>query len=472
MVHPEVAQIAATRFNADTYRTRRQRLREAVGEGLLVFLAAPVAWRNSDESYPYRQDSHVLYLTGISRPGLALVLDADAGTETLFGPPEDPDDVIWSGPSASLADEGAMAGIEAVRDVAGLADVIAEARRAGRPVHYLPSRAHGMTLELARLLGQPVEAIAEGASKSLSRAIGDLRMRKSEEEVAEIEAAVAVSAEMYRAAMRATQPGATEAGVRAALLGVALEHGLEVSFKPIVSVRGEVLHNEAFGNTLEAGQLLLIDSGVETRRGYASDITRTFPVSGRFTPEQRAVYEVVLAAQEEAIHAIRPGANWQDVHLVAARTIAAGMKDLGLMRGDTEAAVEAGAHALFFPHGLGHLLGLDTHDTEELGDVVMYPPERPRSTQFGRAYLRFGRDLEPGYVVTVEPGVYFIPALIDRWKGEGRHREFIDYDAVERFRDFGGIRIEDDVLCTEAGARVLGPGIPKQPDELETAMDG
>lgn len=470
MTHPEVAQIAPTRFTAETYRERQARLAEALGEGLILLLAAPVAWRNADEAYPYRQDSHLLYLSGLRRPGLALVLDADEGEATLFGPPEDPDEVIWSGPSPSLQEEADLAGIGRVRDVSELAGVLEAARRAGRALHVLPSRVPGVRLELARLLGVPPEEVKERASEALVRALGEMRMRKSEEEVAEIEAAVAVSAEMYRAAMRAARPGATEAAVRAALLGPLLERGLEASFKPIVSVRGEVLHNESFTNTLEAGQLLLIDSGAETRRGYASDITRTLPVGGRFSAEQRAVYETVLAAQEEAIHAIRPGAGWPDVHLVAARAIAEGMKEIGLMRGDTGAAVEAGAHALFFPHGLGHLLGLDTHDTEDLGDAVLYPPERPRSRQFGLAYLRFGRTLEAGHVLTVEPGVYFIPALIERWEREGRHREFIDYEALARWRGFGGIRIEDDVLCTEEGARVLGPAIPKQPDELEAAL--
>jgi Xaa-Pro aminopeptidase len=466
MTHPEVATLDR-RFTADTFRARRDALRARL-DGPALIPGNPTVWRNADNPHPFRQSSHLLYLTGLDRPGLALLLDADGGRDVLFGPPDDFDDLVWHGPHPSLDDLAAEAGIETVRPYPELKGALAGADR----VHYPPPFMPGTRVELARLLGRSLEDVAEGASDDLSRALGDLRARKSEAEVAEIEDALAVSAEMYRAAFGTTRPGVGEVDVRAAMLAVALRHDVEPSFEPITSVRGEVLHNHARGNTLRDGDLLLLDSGVETAAGYASDITRTIPVGGRFTDRQRAVYEIVLRAEEDAIEQTRPGVNFRALHLRAARTLAEGLKDLGLMRGDAGDAVEAGAHALFFPHGLGHPIGLDVHDLHDFGDAFAYPPDAPRSEQFGLAFLRFGRDLEAGHVVTIEPGIYFIPALIDRWREEGRHAEFIDYDAVEAYRDFGGVRIEDDVLCTADGPRVLGPGIPKRVEDVEAAFAG
>ena len=466
MTHPEVATLDR-RFTADVFRARRDALRERLS-GLVLVPGNPTVWRNADNPHPYRQSSHLLYLTGIGRPGLALLLDADSGQDVLFGPPDDFDDLVWHGPHPSLDDLAAEAGIETVRPYDELKEALAGATR----VHYPPPFIPGTHIELGRLLDLSLEDAAEGASDDLARALGDLRAVKSEAEVAEIEEALAVSAEMYRAAFEAMRPGLHEYDVRAAMLHVALRHDMDVSFEPITSVRGEVLHNHARSNALRDGDLLLLDSGVETAEGYASDITRTIPVNGRFSPAQRAVYEIVLRAEEDAIDEVRPGTNFRDLHLRAARTLADGLKELGLMRGNLDEAVGAGAHALFFPHGLGHPIGLDVHDLHDFGDTFAYPADRPRSDQFGLAFLRFGRDLEAGHVVTIEPGIYFIPALIDRWREEGRHADFIDYDAVERYRGFGGIRIEDDVLCTDGGPRVLGPGIPKSVADVEAAMAG
>ncbi|MEM1041331.1 MAG: aminopeptidase P family protein [Bacteroidota bacterium] len=469
MVHPEAASISR-RFAADTFRARRAQLREAVGSGLILIPGTGTVWRNADNPHPFRQSSHVLYLSGTRQPGVALVLDADTGTDALFAPPDTFDDLLWHGPHPSPEDHADEAGIDTLRDAGDLRGVLAEAKRQGRGVHYPPPFMPGMLLALADLLGEPVEAVREGASEVLVRALGEQRLAKDAGEVAEIEAALGVSAEMVAEAMRVARPGRGEAEVHAAMLAAAHRHGMSASFEPITTVRGEVLHNHARGNTLREGQLLLLDSGVETAEGYASDITRTIPVSGTFTDRQRAVYEIVLRAEEEAIEGVRPGANFRALHLAAARTLAAGLKDLGLMKGDVDDAVEAGAHALFLPHGLGHPLGLDVHDLHDLGDAVAYPDGAPRSDQFGLAFLRFGRDLEPGHVMTIEPGCYFIPPLIDRWQTEGRHAAFIDYDALDAFRGFGGIRIEDDVLCTDAGPRVLGPAIPKSVADVEAAM--
>ena len=323
---------------------------------------------------------------------------------------------------------------------------------------------------MSRLFGVDPREVAAQTSIELVRAVVAQRSIKAEDEIAEIEDALGVTALMYRATMRAAGPGLIEAQVAAAHQVEAIASGRQQAFSPIVTVRGEVLHNTSQANTLEDGQLLLVDSGAESPGFYASDITRTMPVSGRFSQQQREVYEVVLAANMAAIGAAGPGTSNRDLHLLAARTIASGLKDIGLMQGDVDAAVEAGAHALFFVHGLGHMMGLDVHDMEDLGDAVGYEVGEERSTQFGLAYLRLARKLEPGFVFTIEPGIYFIPALIDRWREDGMHRDFINYDRLEAYRSFGGIRIEDDVLITDSGSRVLGPPIPKTVDEVEAAM--
>jgi Xaa-Pro aminopeptidase len=314
--------------------------------------------------------------------------------------------------------------------------------------------------------------VAAATSMELVRAVVAQRSVKDELEVAEMEGALEVTARMYRTTMAGVAAGRSEAQMAAAHVAEAMAAGCHQAFDPIVTVRGEVLHNAGYENVLAVGDLLLVDSGAEAPSGYASDITRTMPVSRRFTDQQREIYEVVLAANEAAIEAAAPGVTNRQLHLLAARTIASGLRDLGLMQGDVDEAVGAGAHALFFVHGLGHMIGLDAHDMEDLGDLVGYEPGEDRSTQFGLAYLRLARRLEPGFVITVEPGVYFIPALIERWRADRLHRDFIRYDRLESYRGFGGVRIEDDVLITEDGCRVLGPPIPKAVDEVEEAMAG
>jgi Xaa-Pro aminopeptidase len=458
-------------MDAHSFSARRNALRATVADGAILILGNDQASRNYvDSVYPYRQDSHFLYYVGVSQPNMATLIEPD-GRDVLYGPAEDPDDVVWHGPHPSLSDHAASAGFDETAEFSRLAGRIAELQAAGVTILYLPPYRAERSFKIAELLGMDPREVTSGASIDLMRAAAALRAVKDQGEIDEIESALAVTAEMYRAAMTETAAGRTEAEIAAILQAPAIARDREQSFGPIVSVRGEVLHNEKYVNTLADGDLLLIDSGAESPRGYASDITRTFPVSGRFSLQQREVYEVVLQAQADAINAAAPGVNNRDLHLIAARTIAEGLKEIGLMRGDSGAAVEAGAHAMFFPHGLGHMLGLDAHDMEDLGDIVGYPEGEPRSSQFGLAYLRLARELEPGWVITMEPGIYFIPALIDRWRGEDLHSEFIDYDRVERYRSFGGVRIEDDILITSDGCRVLGPGIPKTVDKIESAME-
>ena len=312
--------------------------------------------------------------------------------------------------------------------------------------------------------------VIPGASERLIEEIARQRAVKTDLEIAEIDNALSVTNRMHRAAMSAARPGVYEYQIAGAIQGIALSENREQAYNPIVTVHGEVLHNHSYGNRLGEGQLLLNDSGAESPLHYASDITRTIPVGGKFTPSQAEVYQIVLQAQLSAIEQIKPGIPYREVHLHAGRVIAEGLAGMGLMRGNPASAVAAGAHALFFPHGLGHMLGLDVHDMEDLGDIVGYPKGERRSTQFGLNFLRLSRPLEAGFVLTVEPGIYFIPALIDRWKGERRHAEYINYERLEPFRNFGGIRIEDDVCVTDQAARVLGPGIPKTVAEIEAAM--
>ncbi len=457
-------------FDPQIYRARREQLRGSLDGGVVLLPAAAAMPRTYPENvYPYRQSAHLLYYVGLTDPGLFLVSYPAEGRDVLYGDPVTIDDVIWCGPKASLEERAALAGIDEVAPAEQLAADL-EARRG--EIHYLPPFQREVVATLARLFGQNGPQVLAGSSPALVQAVAEQRLIKGPEEVAEIEEALVVTATAYRRAMETVKPGLVEREIAGLIQGVALAAGREQSFLPITTVNGEVLHNDSRDRQLNHGQLMLIDSGAESARGYASDITRTLPVSGTFDGRQRVIYELVLAAQRTAIRATRPGVTYREVHLESARVIAEGLTAEGLMRGDPAEAVAAGAHALFFPHGLGHALGIDVHDMEDLGDAVGYEPGEGRSEQFGLAALRFARELEPGHVVTAEPGIYFIPALIDQWAAEGRHEAFIDYEALADWRRFGGIRIEDDVLVTDTGARVLGPPIPKGADAVESAMEG
>lgn len=449
---------------------RRMKLRALVDGGALLLLGQEDTPKNYlANPYPFRQDSHFLYYVGTDLPGFAALLMPD-GEEWLFGAPEDPDDLIWHGPHPVLEDHAAEAGIAHTQSYATLGDRLAQLRDKGVRVHYLPPYRADRAQRLSELLGVPLADVTAGVSGAFVEAVVSQRSIKTDAEVAEIEEALGISEQMYEAATALIAPGRKEHEIAGAMQGVALSHDRGQSFNPIVSIRGEVLHNVSYRNTLRDGDLLLVDSGTESPHHYASDITRTFPVSGSFTPKQRAVYEVVLASQLAAIEAASPKRTNKELHLIAARTIASGLKDIGLMKGDVDDAVAAGAHALYYVHGLGHMMGLDVHDMEDLGDAVGYPKGQARSSQFGMMFLRLAKPLAAGFVITVEPGVYFIPALMDRWRDQGLHKDFLVYDAMDEYRDFGGVRIEDDLLITETGSRVLGPPIPKAVDEVEAAI--
>jgi len=443
-------------------RERRNRVRKAAGDGVVLWLGHVLQARNyADNTYPFRQNSHFLYYVGLNQPDLAVLSFPEEDHDILFWREPTVDDLVWSGPGHTGGELARESGIRTLEAIDKLGECLAQAAASGRKIHYPPPYQGSSLLRIAELLSLTPADAAAGASRPLQEAVARQRVIKSDEEVAEIEQALEVTARMYEAAVRRTRPGAYEYEIAGAMQAVALERGLELAYPPIVTIHGEVLHNHCYSNRIEAGQMLLIDAGAESGRGYAGDITRTYPVSGRFDERQAAVYRVVLQALDESIGRIAPGVDFRDVHIHACKVIAEGMRDLGLMKGKIEDAVMSGAHAFFFPHGLGHMLGLDVHDMEDLGDIAGYIKGRPRSEQFGMKYLRLSRPLETGHVITVEPGIYFIPALFERWREERVHTEFINYDRIEAWIGLGGIRIEDNVLVTPHGAHILGPGIPR-----------
>ena len=460
-------------FSKNTYTERRARLRQLVGHGLIVLMGNNESPMNyPSNTYKFRQDSSFLYFFGQHRDGLVGVIDADSGVETLLGDEIDIDDIVWYGEVTSVVQMAEECGVAHTAPMAALADMVAQAQKAGRKVHFLPPYRHETMLRLHDLLGIHPSQQRAAASQELIQAVIQLRLVKSAEEIEELERAAAIGYEMHTTAMRLCRPGVTEAYIGGVLDGIAASHGSIVSFQSIVSMHGEILHGYPSARPLEAGRLLLCDAGAETREHYCSDHTRTTPISGTFTQRQKDIYNIVVDCHDLALTHARPGVRWWDVHYDVCRLMTDRLKDLGLMKGDTEAAVQAGAHALFLPHGLGHAMGMDVHDMEGLGQVfVGYDEETRPSSQFGTASLRFARRLEEGYVVTDEPGIYFIPALIDLWRKEGTNAEFLCFDEIEKYKDFGGIRIEDDVLITKDGCRFLGEKrIPYHVDEVEAFL--
>jgi Xaa-Pro aminopeptidase len=459
-------------FTPQTYSNRRNRLRQVMKSGILLFMGnSDIPMNYPANTYHFRQDSNFLYYFGLNYTGMAGIIDIDNGNEIIFGNDVDIEDIIWMGPQPSIKDLAQTAGVMRTRKFAELYDFISEVKKQGQRIHYLPPYRCGNKIMLQELLGIPFGEIKENASVELIKAVVDMRSVKDELEIAEIEKACEIGALMHITAMKMTKPGMLEMEVAGAIEGIALAKGPGVSFPVICSIHGETLHNHYHGNEMKGDKLLITDAGAETTMNYASDYTRTFPVSGKFTQKQKEIYEIVLKANTECIKAIKPGIKYQEIHLMAAKIIAEGLTALGLMKGNPAEAVKAGAHAMFFPHGLGHMMGLDVHDMEDLGeDFVGYDNETKRIDQFGTAYLRLGRKLQPGFVLTVEPGIYFIPSLIDLWFTEGKFTEYINFDKVKEYLDFGGIRIEDDVVVTASGCKVLGPPVPKTVAEIEEIM--
>jgi len=436
----------------EIFRQRRTIIREQAGGDMILWLGHILQPRNyADNAYPFRQNSHFLYYTGLAEPDMAMLSFPEFNHDVLFTKPTSIDDIVWTGPKPSPEDLAREAGIDTVEDIERLREHIAKAQSRNIKIHYLPPYQYSALFRLAQLLNVEIGEVVPNSSQALMEMVAGQRSIKSDIEVAEIEEALSVTDRMHRACMAAVRPGMRASELAGLIQGIALSSDLQQAYPPIVTVRGEVLHNHSYDEILSDGQLLLNDSGVESVMCYASDITRTFPVSGRFSSVQAEIYQIVLRMQLGTISTIKPGISYREIHLGACRILAEGLRTMGLMQGNPSDAVEAGAHALFFPHGIGHMMGLDVHDMEDLGDIVGHKKEK-KSGQFGLNFLRLSRPLESGFVLTVEPGIYFIPALIDRWQQEQRHKEFINYDKIDAFRGFGGIRIEDNILVTPAGS--------------------
>ena len=451
-------------FSKDIYIQRRQRLKKDIGSGIILLLGNEDSGMNyKDNCYRFRQDSSFLYFVGLDKPSLALVIDIDGDKEIIIGDEASIDDIVWMGTQPSLSELASKSGIETVKPVNDLEPIIQNAIASKQSIHFLPPYRPENSIRLSDLLSIPVKEIKEKASVPLIKAIVAQRSIKSSEEVKEIDKAVNTSNEMHLAAMRYTKEGLRESEVAGIIEGIAISAGGNISYPVIYTVNGQTLHNHATSNVMKKGQLVLCDAGAETAMHYAGDLTRTFPVDKKFTAVQKEVYEIVLGAEQAAVKALAPGKYFRDIHFLASEYLVEGLKQMGLMKGDSREAVQQGAHALFFPCGLGHMMGLDVHDMEDLGEqYVGYTDELKKSTAFGLKSLRLGKALEPGFVLTVEPGIYFIPELIDRWQAEKKFTEFINYDKLVPFRNFGGARVEENFLITDSGYSLLGDPLIKE----------
>lgn len=459
-------------FDKDVYIKRRAELKKLMGSGLLVFFGNNDSPNNytTNPYYPFRQDSSFLYYFGPNREGLVGVIDVDNDKEWLFGNDIDIEDIVWYGSVDSVARLAEQGGIANSAPMGKLQDMLDAARGKGQTIHFLPPYRHDTEIQIMDLFGIHPSKQKEAASMPLIKAVIKMRSTKSDLEIAEIEDACSIGYKMHTTAMRLARPGVTEKFVGGQVDGIAHSYGLQNSFPTIFSQHGEIMHGNPSMALLEEGRLALCDAGAENMNCYCSDNTRTFPVSGRFTPRQREIYDIVDECHDLVLKVARPGVKYMDVHFDVCRLMTDRLKELGLMKGDTEEAVRAGAHAMFLPHGLGHMMGVDVHDMDSLGQTnVGFDEEtRPILDQFGTNCLRMGRRLEKGFVVTDEPGIYFIPALIDDWRAKGHCAEFLNFDKIETYKDFGGIRIEDDVLITDDGCRFLGKErIPYHADDVE-----
>ena len=457
-------------FAKETYIERRRVLKQSMGSGLLLFLGNTETGMNyADNIYPFRQDSTFLYYFASDYAGLAAIIDVDEDKEIIFGDELTIDDIVWTGVQPTIREKCERVGISETMPMAQLATYLKKAQAKGQQIHFLPPYRGEHQVWLQELLGiNPAEQKA-AVSMKFVRAVINQRNYKSAEEIEQIEEAIGVSVDMHCAAMRAVRPGVTEAQIAAIVRAEAAKHNFGLSFPIIATVNGQTLHNHAYGTTpLKDGQMFLLDSGCENAMHYAGDLTTTMPVGKQFTEQQRTVCNILRRAHLAAVEAIKPGVEFRNVHNIVLTEIAKGMVDLGLMKGNPEEAALAGAACMFLPHGLGHMMGLDVHDMENFGEVnVGYEEGRTKSTQFGFKSLRLAKALEPGFVFTVEPGIYFIPDLIDKWRAEKQFADFICYDKLDTWRNFGGIRNEEDYLVFEGGSRRLGKYKPMSPEEIE-----
>jgi Xaa-Pro aminopeptidase len=456
-------------FKTEVYQQRRAVLKKQLSKGVVLLLGNNESPMNyPDNPFHFRQDSTFLYYIGLDQAGLAAVIDVDEGKDILFGDDLTTEDIVWMGYQPKIKERAQMTGITDTRPLKELAPYITQAIASNRPILFIPQYRGDNMIKLGELLSTSANNVNNLASIDLIKAVVAQRNIKSAEEITEIEKAVNISVDMHLAAMRMVAPGKSEAEIAAAVHQIALAANGNLAFPIIATVHGETLHNHYHGNIMKQGDMFLLDAGAETARGYAGDLSSTIPVSKTFTSRQREIYQVAYLAHEEALSQLKPGIPFKEIHLNTCRKIVRGLKELGLMKGDADEAVNQGAHALFFPCGLGHMMGLDVHDMENLGEhYVGYGEGMKKSTQFGLKSLRLGRKLQPGFVLTIEPGIYFIPQLIDLWKGDKRFTDFINYDKVESYKEFGGIRNEEDVVINETGYRILGKPLPKSIKDVE-----
>ncbi|MFT4153791.1 aminopeptidase P family protein [Parafilimonas sp.] len=456
-------------FPKETYIRRRKRLAENAGNGLILLLGNEDSPMNyADNCFPFRQDSTFLYYFGLDIPMLAAIIDIDNGNEIIFGNDVSMDDIIWTGPLPSIAELAATVGVTKTQSYNSIETIIQNAKAKNQPVHILPPYRAENKIKLSQWLGIGLKDVKQFASLKLIKAVIAQRECKEACEVAQIEEAVSISAYMHLAAMQFARPGMMEYEVAAKVEEIALASNGRLSYPIILTVNGQTLHNHYHGNQLKEGDMVLIDAGAENAMHYAGDLTRTFPAGKAFSPGQKDMYNVVLASLNHATALLKPGIQYKEIHRQAGIKLVEGLTATGLVKGNAEEAVEAGVHTLFFQCGVGHAMGLDVHDMEDLGEQhVGYGDTLKKSTEFGWKSLRLAKELKPGFVLTVEPGLYFIPELIDRWKAENRLGNFINYDVVEQYKDFTGIRIEDNYLITNEGYQKLGKHLIKETDEIE-----
>lgn len=462
-------------FSKETYINRRAELKKLVGNGIVILFGNNESPCNypANAYYPFRQDSSFLYYFGQKRDGLVGVIDIDNDCEMLIGNDIDIEDIVWYGSVDCVADLAAQVGVSKSAPMKELQAICDKASGLGRKIHFLPPYRFDTKIQIFDLLGIHPDRQKAAASMELIKAVVKMRSTKTTEEIEELERAAEIGYKMHTTAMKLTRPGVTEKFIGGQVDGIANSYGAMVSFATIFSQHGEIMHGNPSMAELEAGRLVLCDAGAETINHYCSDNTRTYPVNGRFTQRQLDIYSIVEECHDYVLDVAKPGVKYMDVHFAVCRLMTERLKALGLMKGDTDEAVRAGAHAMFLPHGLGHMMGMDVHDMEGLDQInVGFDEEtRPNLEQFGTNCLRMGRRLEEGFVVTDEPGIYFIPALIDEWKASGHCKEFINFDLLETYKDFGGIRIEDDVLITKDGCRFIGKNrIPYHPKDVEEFM--
>lgn len=453
-------------FTAETYKSRREKLKELLGIGQFLFLGnqeSPMNYR--DNTYSFRQDSTFAYFFGLQIPQLAVIYDAESGEFTLYGNDFTLDDIIWMGPQSTMQELAEKIGLKQTKAYQFL---LKDLRT---DVQYLPPYRHDNILFLSEFLSKNSTEVISSASVKMIQAVVALRSLKTEEEIHELEKAINITRDMHLAAMKAVKAGKKEYEIVAEIKATALKQHAELSYPAICTIHGETLHNHYHGNTLQNGLLFLNDSGAQTDMLYAGDITRTLPVSGTFSTKQKDMYTLVLKMEVDAIHALKSGVQYREIHLLANQIMLEGLKELHLVKGDTQEMLELGVGGLFMPHGLGHMIGMDVHDMEDLGEkYVGYREGLERSTQLGLKSLRLAKELEVGNVLTVEPGIYFIPALLHKYASEGIFKDFVNYAKLEEYHDFGGIRIEDNVLITKDGSQILGKPIPKTVEEVEEVM--